>query len=142
MPDIAGRAASALFLTVILGGLFWLGPDFGPESVGIQSPTGVMWLFVPIFFVFFVYLVMQGWPISHGNIGSSSTHNLDNIISGVPAIVALFGFLLHVGGFRPLSTFNLLIAAMTFLVVGFDLWVLGGAAAKINRLTDEYKSER
>jgi hypothetical protein len=31
---------------------------------------------------------------------------------------------------------------MTLGVVSFDLWILGGAAAKINRLTDEYKSER
>jgi hypothetical protein len=28
------------------------------------------------------------------------------------------------------------------LVVIYDLWVLGGAASKINRLTDEFKQER
>ena len=31
---------------------------------------------------------------------------------------------------------------MTLAVVTYDLWVLGGAAAKINRLTDEFKAER
>jgi hypothetical protein len=69
-------------------------------------------------------------------------HNLDNIVSGIPAVAALFGFLLHIAGFWPLSALNLLLAAMTLLVVIYDLWVLGGAASKINRLTDEFKAER
>ena len=34
----------------------------------------------------------------------------------------------------------LVIAGMTLLVAIYDLWILGGAAAKINRLTDEYKA--
>ena len=39
-----------------------------------------------------------------------------------------------------MSGFNILIAVMTLLVAIYDLWLLGGAAAKINRLTDEYKA--
>jgi hypothetical protein len=31
---------------------------------------------------------------------------------------------------------------MTLAVVAFDLWIIGGAASKINRLTDEFKTER
>jgi hypothetical protein len=27
-------------------------------------------------------------------------------------------------------------------VVVYDLWIIGGAASKINRLTDEFKAER
>jgi hypothetical protein len=95
-----------------------------------------------VFAIFFVYLVVQGYPVSHGNIGSSTSHNLDNIVSGIPAIAALFGVFVHIAGFWPLSPLNLLLAAMTFFVVAYDLWVLGGAAAKINRLTDEFKTER
>ena len=86
--------------------------------------------------------MVQGYPVSHGEIGSSSTHNLDNIISAVPALVALFGIFITVVGFWRLSGFNLVIAVMTLLVAFYDLWVLGGAAAKINRLTDEIKTER
>jgi hypothetical protein len=41
-----------------------------------------------------------------------------------------------------MSAFNHVIAVMTVLVAFYDLWVLGGAASKINRLTDEIKHER
>jgi hypothetical protein len=41
-----------------------------------------------------------------------------------------------------MSSFNLLLSVMTLAVVLYDLWVIGGAAAKINRLTDEIKPER
>lgn len=92
--------------------------------------------------MFLVYLVIQGYPISHGDIGSASAHNLDSIISGVPAIAALFGVLMHVFGFWQLSFLNLLIGMMTLGVVFFDLFIIGGAATKINRLTDEVKTER
>ena len=86
--------------------------------------------------------MIQGYPISHGNIGSSSTHNLDNIVSGLPAIAALFGIFLHFVGFWQVSSVNLILAAMTMAVVVYDLWIIGGAASKINRLTDEFKAER
>ena len=33
-------------------------------------------------------------------------------------------------------------AGMTLAVVMYDMWILGGAASKINRLTDEFKAER
>ena len=95
-----------------------------------------------LFALFWIYLVVQGYPISHGNIGSSSTHNLDNIVSGLPAIAALFGIFLHFVGFWRVSFVNLMLAAMTMAVVVYDLWIIGGAASKINRLTDEFKSEK
>jgi hypothetical protein len=99
-------------------------------------------VFAGIFLLFWIYLVIQGYPISHGFIGSSSSHNLDNILSGIPAIAALFGMFVHFAGFWPLSPLNLLLGLMTLMVVIYDLWVLGGAASKINRLTDEFKSVR
>jgi hypothetical protein len=102
----------------------------------------VAFFFTGLFAIFWAYLVVQGYPISHGNIGSSSTHNLDNIISGVPALTALFGIFLHVVGFWHLSYVNLMLAMMALAVVVYDLWILGGAASKINRLTDEFKAER
>ena len=71
-----------------------------------------------------------------------SSYALDNIISALPALIALFGIFISVVGFWPLSAFNIVIAVMTLLVTLYDLWVLGGAAAKINRLTDEFKSVR
>ena len=64
------------------------------------------------------------------------------MISALPALVALFAIFISVVGFRRLSDFNIVIAVMTLLVAIYDLWVLGGAAAKINRLTDEVKAER
>ena len=141
MSSIGARAISALLLTVALAFLFWLRPGLEPSMLA-STPDNSMFVFAGIFAIFFVYLVVQGYPVSHGQIGSSSTHNLDNIISGIPAIAALFGIFVHFAGFWPLSSFNLLLAVMTMAVVAYDLWVLGGAAAKINRLTDEFKAER
>ena len=141
MSSIGARAISALLLTVALAFLFWLRPGLEPGMLA-ATPENSMYVYAIIFLVFFVYLVVQGYPVSHGNIGSSSTHNLDNIISGIPAIAALFGIFVNFAGFWPLSSLNLLLAVMTIAVVAYDLWVLGGAAAKINRLTDEFKAER
>ena len=141
MSSIGARAISALLLTAALAFLFWLRPGLEPSMLA-ATPDNSMFVFAGIFAIFFVYLVVQGYPVSHGQIGSSSTHNLDNIISGIPAIAALFGIFVHFAGFWPLSSFNLLLAVMTMAVVAYDLWVLGGAAAKINRLTDEFKAER
>jgi hypothetical protein len=142
MSSIGARAISALLLAAVLALVFWLRPGLEPGMLGATTPENSMFVFAGIFTVFFVYLVVQGYPISHGQIGSSSTHNLDNILSGIPAIAALFGIFVHYAGFWPLSSLNLLLAVMTMAVVVYDLWVLGGAAAKINRLTDEFKAER
>jgi hypothetical protein len=142
MSTIGPRIISALVLTAALGIVFWLRPGLEPGMIGATTPESTMVVFSVLFLIFWIYLVVQGYPISHGNIGSSSMHNLDNIVSGIPAVAALFGFLLHIAGFWPLSALNLLLAAMTLLVVIYDLWVLGGAASKINRLTDEFKAER
>ena len=142
MSGIGARAISALMLTAFLAFLFWLRPNLEPGMLGGTTPERTMFVFAGVFAIFFVYLVVQGYPVSHGNIGSSSAHNLDNIVSGIPAVAALFGVFVHFAGFWPLSSLNLLLAVMTFAVVGYDLWVLGGAAAKINRLTDEFKAER
>ena len=141
MSSIGARAISALLLSAALAFLFWLRPGLEPGMLA-TTPENSMFVYAVIFTVFFVYLVVQGYPVSHGNIGSSSTHNLDNIVSGIPAIAALFGIFVHFAGFWPLSSLNLLLAVMTMAVVAYDLWVLGGAAAKINRLTDEFKAER
>lgn len=142
MWNIGARAISSLLLTALLGLVFWLAPNLEPGMLGGATPERTMFVFAGLFAIFFAYLVVQGYPISHGEIGSSTTHNLDNILSGIPAVAALFGIFVHVVGFWPLSPLNLLLAAMTFLVVAYDLWILGGAAAKINRLTDEVKAER
>jgi hypothetical protein len=139
---IGGRAISALLLAGLLALVFWLRPNLDPGMFGATTPERVTTLFAGLFAIFWAYLLVQGYPISHGEIGSSSTHNLDNIVSGLPALSALFGIFLHVAGFWQLSYFNLMLAVMTLLVVVYDLWVLGGAAAKINRLTDEIKPER
>jgi hypothetical protein len=138
MTTIKWRAISAILLSGALAVVFWLVPNLEP---GMLS-SSTMLVFGGVFTVFWLYLVVQGYPVSHGDIGSSSTHNLDNIISAFPALVAIFGVFLHVVGFRDLSAFNIVIAVMTLLVAVYDLWVLGGAAAKINRLTDEFKSVR
>ena len=140
--SIAPRFASALFLTVLMGIIFWLAPNLEPPMLGATTPERVALMFTGLFGLFWAYLVIQGYPISHGNIGTSSTHNLDNIISGLPALAALFGIFIHVVGFWPVSHVNLMLATMTLAVVVYDLWILGGAASKINRLTDEFKAER
>lgn len=142
MSKIGARAISALLLTAVISLLFWLRPGLEPGMLGGTTPERTMFVFAGVFALFLIYLVVQGYPISHGNIGSSSAHNLDNMVSGVPGVAALFGFLVHIAGFWPLSPLNLLLATMTLAVVIYDLWVLGGAASKINRLTDEFKAER
>ena len=96
---IVARLVSALLLTAVMGVLFWLAPNLQPESLGATTPARIAMFFTGLFAIFWVYLVVQGYPVSHGHIGSSSTHNLDNIISGIPAIAALFGLLLHFLGF-------------------------------------------
>ena len=139
---IGPRLVSALLLTAIVGVLYWLLPGFEPAAVGATTPERIALFFVGLFALFWIYLVIQGYPISHGNIGTSNTHNLDNIVSGLPAIAALFGIFLHIVGFWQVSFVNLMLAAMTMAVVFYDLWIIGGAASKINRLTDEFKAER
>jgi hypothetical protein len=139
---LAPRLISALALAAIVGALFWLAPDFEAAMLGANSPQGMMVFCAALFGLFWLYLMVQGYPIAHGRIGSASTHNLDNIVSGLPAIAALFGVFLHLAGFWPVSFVNLVVALMVLAVVAYDLWILGGAAAKINRLTDEFKSER
>jgi hypothetical protein len=139
---IGPRLISALALTAIMGFLYWMVPNFEPATVGATTTDRITLFFTGLFALFWIYLVVQGYPIAHGHIGTSSTHNLDNIISGVPAIAALFGILLHIVGFWRVSFLNLVLAAMTMAVVVYDLWIIGGAASKINRLTDEFKAER
>jgi hypothetical protein len=136
------RLISVLVLSALLGFTFWLAPGLKPEMFGATTPERVALFFTGLFAIYWVYLVVQGYPVSHGHIGSSSEHNLDNIISGIPAIAALFGLLLHFIGFWPVSYVNIMLAVMTLAVVVYDLWILGGAASKINRLTDEFKPER
>ena len=131
------RAVSALALSAALAIVFWLKPGLDPNGFQTLSP---MVVYGAVFAVFWAYLVVQGYPLSHGNIGSSSAHNLDNMISALPALIALIGVFVSIAGFHPLSGFNIVIAVMTLLVAVYDLWILGGAAAKINRLTDEYKA--
>jgi hypothetical protein len=138
----APRMISALFLAAMVGLLFWLVPNADLATFGATTPERTVLFFTALFAVFLVYLIVQGYPISHGQIGSASAHNFDNIISGVPALAAILGVFLHVAGFWPISFVNIMVAAMTLAVVTYDLWILGGAAAKINRLTDEYKAER
>jgi hypothetical protein len=139
---IGPRLISALLLTALVAVLFWLTPDVELTTFGATTPEGTLLFFTGLFAVYLAYLTIQGYPISHGQIGSASTHNLDNIISGVPALAALFGVFLHLVGFWRLSSVNLMVAAMTLGVVLYDLWIVGGAASKINRLTDEFKAER
>jgi hypothetical protein len=141
MTTIKWRAISAILLSTALAVVFWRLPLMEPATFA-STANGTMAVFGGLFFVFWLYLVVQGYPVSHGDIGSSSTHNLDNIISAFPALVAMFGVFISIVGFWPLSSFNIVIAVMTLLVAVYDLWVLGGAAAKINRLTDEFKSVR
>ena len=92
---IGPRLISALALTALMGILYWLLPNLDPAMVGATTPERVTLFFAALFGMFWIYLVIQGYPISHGHIGSSSTHNLDNIVSGLPAIAALFGVFLH-----------------------------------------------
>jgi hypothetical protein len=138
MTTIKWRAISAIVLSAALALVFWLEPNLEPAMLG--GNTMVVW--GAVFAVFWFYLVVQGYPVSHGDIGSSSTHNLDNIISSLPALVALCGIFISVVGFWRLSSFDIVIAVMTLLVAFYDLWVIGGAASKINRLTNEVKPER
>src|SRR5215510_9338226 len=90
MTNIQWRAISALVLSVGLGVVFWLVPGLEPATFRATTPEATMVVFGALFAVFWLYLVVQGYPVAHGDVGTSSTHTLDNIISGLPAIVALF----------------------------------------------------
>lgn len=136
------RYGSPVVLTAVTGLLFWLKPDVTPEMFGATTPERGLLLAAGIFIVFWAYLVIQGYPLSHGNIGSSSSHNLDNMVSFLPAMAAIIGIFLTLVGFWPLSHMNLFIAVTALAVVVYDLWILGGVASRINRLTDEIKTER
>jgi cation transport ATPase len=124
----------AICAVVLTGSVFYLFV-FRPAL----QPVGTLISFAALFVIFVLYILVRRYPLSHGPIGSVATHNLDNIISALPALIALCAILVGVVRFWPLSGFNLVIAVMTLLVAIYDLWVIGGAAAKINRLTDEYK---
>ncbi len=139
MTGIKWRAVSSILLSVALAVEFWLMPTLEPMALW-SSPHSTMVVYGALFAIFWLYLVVQGYPLSHGNIGSVSAHNLDNMISSLPALIAIVGVFVSIVGFHPLSGFNLVTAVMTLLVAVYDLWILGGAAAKINRLTDEYKT--
>jgi hypothetical protein len=134
---IKWRAICSILLSASLAMVFWLVP--GLELATLSSSPNEAMVFGFLFAAFWFYLVVQGYQLSHGLIGSSSTHNLDNIISALPALVALFGGFVSAVGFWSLSGFNIVIAVMTLQVALYDIWILGGAAAKINRLTDEFK---
>lgn len=136
------RYASSLLLTVILGLIFWLKPGLSPQMFGASTPEQVALLMTGIFLVFWIYLVVQGYAVSHGDIGSASSHTTDNMVSIIPAFAAVIAIFLALTGMHPLSTLNNVIAGLTMAVVFYDLWIIGGAASKINRLTDEIKSER
>lgn len=139
MSTIKWRAISAILLSAALAVVFWLKPGLEPATFS-ASPNGTIVVYGALFAVFWAYLVVQGYPLSHGNIGSVSAHNLDNMISAFPALIAILGVFVSIAGFHPLSGFNIVVAVMTLLVAVYDLWILGGAAAKINRLTDEFKT--
>lgn len=136
------RYLSSLLLTLVLGLIFWLRPGLSPEMFGATTPEQVALLMTGIFLVFWMYLVMQGYAVSHGDIGSSSSHTTDNMVSIVPAFAAVIAGFLTLTDMHPLSTLNRVIAGLTLAVVFYDLWIIGGAASKINRLTDEIKSEK
>lgn len=142
MGSVGARTISALVLTAIICLVAWLFPNMSPEQLGATTPDRAVLMVLGFVLVFYVYLIIQGYPISHGHIGDSSAHNWDNIISGVPAIGALFVIVLNLLGFWKTSFLIQMLAVMTMAVVVFDLWIIGGAASKINRLTDEFKSEK
>src|SRR5215207_304332 len=110
---IGPRLLSALLLTAVTGMLYWLTPNLSAEMVGADTPERAALFFGVMFAIFWLYLVLQGYAVAHGDIGSSSTHNLDNIVSGLPAISALFGIFLHVIGFWRVSVVNLILGGMT-----------------------------
>ncbi|MFZ2886315.1 MAG: hypothetical protein WA021_00670 [Minisyncoccia bacterium] len=136
------RFSSVFALSGLLALLFYFAPGFEPGTVGARLPEHVMIFYLGLFVVFWVYLAVQGYPIAHGNIGTSSEHHFDVMISGIPAITVMGAGLLHLVGFWTLSSLNQYICVATFLVAVYDLWVIGGAAAKQNRLTDELKPTR
>ncbi len=130
---------------VLAGGLavlFWLTPSLSPESMGASTPDGGIRIAVGFFVIAYMYLVIQGYPVAHEKIGSSSAHNWDNMVSSVPGVAAVVGFVLDLTNLWPLSGLVMTICIVVALTVVYDLWILGGCAARVNRLTDEIKSEQ
>jgi hypothetical protein len=136
------RYLSPIVLGALLGIMFWLAPDLTPQKLGAETPDQAVVLMGGFFVIFWIYLQIQGYPISHGDIGTASSHTIDNIMSFIPGLVALFGLALTMFNFWELSQLNIALAVMTLGIVWIDLWIFGGSASKINRLTDEIKSER
>ena len=63
---IGPRLISALALTAIMGFLYWMVPNFEPATVGATTPDRIALFFTGLFALFWFYLVVQGYPISHG----------------------------------------------------------------------------
>ena len=66
--------------------------------LGATSPDRVTTFFTTLSPIFWTYLVVQGYPVSHGDIGSASTQD-PGMVSGIPAIAALSGIFVHIVGF-------------------------------------------
>lgn len=137
------RFGSPVAVAALLSLLFWLKPDLTTAMLGVTTPEGAL-IFIggPIILLGWIYTVIQGYPLAYGNIGTSGSHTIDSILSALPAVAAIFGLLLSGLGFHPMSTLTLFIAAVALLGAVYDLWIVGGAASRINRLTDEIKTEK
>ena len=60
---IGPRLISALALTAIMGFLYWMVPNFEPATVGATTPDRIALFFTGLFALFWIYLVVQGYPI-------------------------------------------------------------------------------
>jgi len=57
---------SALALTAIMGFLYWMVPNFEPATVGATTPDRIALFFTGLFALFWIYLVIQGYPFRMG----------------------------------------------------------------------------
>ena len=134
------REVSALAYTLALVALFMFQPGFSPMDVS-TSPVAIMWFMCALSFGGLIYLVLQGYPLAHGYLGSASSHSSDAFFSFLPLLPVVVALVMHFATFWPLSDFVLMVAVMTVPFVVFDLWILGGVSSKLNRYIQQFKTE-
>ena len=140
---IVAHLVSALLLTLVMGVLFWLARNLTTRvarrhNAGANSDVlrGILRsLFGSISSSKAIRLGQSATSAARAH--TTSTISFPEYLRSLLSFLACY-CTSWASGRCPTSTYMLSI--MTLAVVIYDLWILAGAASKINRLTDEFKA--
>ena len=139
------REISAFILMGVLVAINTMIPTFDPSEITAIPANAVQVLSIVIMVAaILLYLTFQAWPLAHGAIGSTSAQTLDQLFSILPGVATLlFMFAAIAGHFQlgnlqyDMSAYVLTLNICWFLVVLFDIWVIGGFGNRVNRMVQE-----